>query len=322
MQKKDWEILELLKSQGYSGELVSENGTGIIDHSLAASAQEITGLELLSKGMTNHLMSFYCRGKRYFMRLPGEGANQMIDRFQEESVYRAISGRDISDHVVYIDAASGYKISEFIEGGYTCGDRNEADIKRCFEHLKRFHEMKLSVEHRFNPFDKAEYYRTLWDEPSMFPDYEAVKAEVFSLQAIIDRCPKEECLCHIDSVCDNFLLTEERVYLIDWEYAGMCDPHIDIAMFAIYSGYSKEELDHLIDLYFDGNCDDITRLKIYCYVAASGFLWAVWCDYKKYMGVDFGEYTMVQYRYAKDFGRLAKEMAKKLWKEGEDNETS
>ena len=38
--------------------------------------------------------------------------------------------------------------------------------------------------------------------------------------------------------------------LTDWEYSGMQDPHVDIAMFCIYSLYNKEKCDRLIDIYF------------------------------------------------------------------------
>ena len=37
---------------------------------------------------------------------------------------------------------------------------------------------------------------------------------------------------------------KEEIRLIDWEYAGMQDPHVDIAMFCIYSLYKKEQVDH------------------------------------------------------------------------------
>ena len=39
---------------------------------------------------------------------------------------------------------------------------------------------------------------------------------------------------------------EETINLIDWEYAGMHDPHIDIAMFSIYSLYNKKQIDSFI----------------------------------------------------------------------------
>ena len=103
---------------------------------------------------------------------------------------------------------------------------------------------------------------------------------------------------------DNFLLTGDDIRLIDWEYAGEQDPHVDIAMFAIYALYDRTQIDALIDAYFPEGCPGETRLKIYCYVAACGLLWSNWCEYKRQLGVEFGEYSLRQYRYAKDFYRI------------------
>ena len=49
------------------------------------------------------------------------------------------------------------------------------------------------------------------------------------------------------------------------------------------------------------------RAKIYCYVAACGLLWSNWTEYKSTLGVEFGEYGLKQYRYAKDFYAYARE---------------
>ena len=103
---------------------------------------------------------------------------------------------------------------------------------------------------------------------------------------------------------DNFLLTGDDIRLIDWEYAGEQDPHVDIAMFAIYALYDRAQIDALIDAYFPEGCPGETRLKIYCYVAACGLLWSNWCEYKRQLGVEFGEYSLRQYGYAKDLYRI------------------
>ena len=127
---------------------------------------------------------------------------------------------------------------------------------------------------------------------------------------------KKKILSHIDAVPDNFLFVKvngkERIFLIDWEYAGMQDPHVDIAMFGIYSLYNRKQMDRLIDLYFEGKCRIETRIKIYCYVAVCGLLWSNWCEYKRNLGVEFGEYSLRQYRYAKEYYQIVQEELKKL----------
>lgn len=84
----------------------------------------------------------------------------------------------------------------------------------------------------------------------------------------------------------------------------MQDPHVDLAMFSIYSFYDREQIDDLIDIYFNGSCDKNTRLKIYCYIAVGGLLWSNWCEYKRTLGVEFGEYSLRQYRYAKEYYKI------------------
>lgn len=70
------------------------------------------------------------------------------------------------------------------------------------------------------------------------------------------------------------------------------DPHLDIAMFAIYALYDLTMIDHLIDIYFEDNCPKETRYKIYAYIAiGSVLLWSNWCEYKLSLGYDFGEYS-------------------------------
>ena len=79
-------------------------------------------------------------------------------------------------------------------------------------------------------------------------------------------------------------------------------------MFCIYSLYDRRQCDRLIDIYFHNACSHPTRAKIYCYISMCGLLWSNWCEYKRKLGVEFGEYSLRQYRYAKDFYKYAKEL--------------
>lgn len=278
----------------------------IISKALNCESSEIIDITVLKKGMTNRSFLFKCKDKRYIMRIPGEGTEQLINRKEEAQVYKTIDGRNICDNIAYINPNNGYKITEFIEGSRVCDANNINDLKACMKKLREFHELKLTVNHEFNIFKQINFYESLWNgEKSIYKDYEKTKDHVFSLQNFIDEHVREKCLTHIDAVPDNFLFTEEGdIRLIDWEYAGMQDPHVDIAMFCIYALYNRQQVDNLIDIYFENNCHKETRLKIYCYIAACGLLWSNWCEYKRSLGVEFGEYSLRQYRYAKEYYKI------------------
>lgn len=284
----------------------------VICEALGAQQDEVTNITVLKKGMTNRSFLFSCKDKKYIMRIPGEGTDQLINRRQEAAVYQTIAGRRICDEIAYINPENGYKITEYLEGARVCDAEKEEDLQKCMKKLREFHGQKLRVDHSFDLFGQMEYYESLWEgTPSAYKDYEKTKAHVLQLKDYIEANAGERVLTHIDAVPDNFLFVEENgkeeIRLIDWEYAGMQDPHVDIAMFCIYSLYKKEQVDHLIDLYFEGNCDDRTRIKIYCYIAVCGLLWSNWCEYKRNLGVEFGEYSLRQYRYAKDYYKIVQQ---------------
>lgn len=280
-----------------------------IEKALAVSKEEITGIEVLKKGMTNRSFLFNCRGERYIMRIPGEGTSLLINRRQEAAVYQTLAGKDICDEIVSINPENGYKITKYLEGARVCDPANPEDVRACMKKLRAFHEAHLEVEHTFSLFDQIDYYESLWEgKPSVYRDYRTTKAHVMELQAYLEEQPKVWTLTHIDAVPDNFLFAEkngvEEIRLIDWEYAGMQDAHVDLAMFCIYAMYDREQVDALIDSYFTEGCPQAMRTKIYAYIAVCGLLWSNWCEYKSHLGVEFGEYSLRQYRYAKDYYKI------------------
>lgn len=273
---------------------------------------EIVDITVLKKGMTNRSFLFSCKGNRYIMRVPGEGTDKLISRRQEAQVYKIIENKGLCDNAIYLNPENGFKITKFIDGARVCNPDDDADLNKCMNKLREFHNMKLAAEHEFDLFGQIDFYESLWNgKPSIYEDYQETKHNIFLLKDYIGSHAFPYCLTHIDAVPDNFLIYtddggEEKIQLTDWEYAGMQDPHIDIAMFCIYSMYGRNQADRLIDIYFENNCPEDVRTKIYCYIAACGLLWSNWCEYKRSMGVEFGEYAARQYLYAKEYYKIAR----------------
>ena len=306
---------QLRELDGDSNHLKSD-AIGAIMQALKVQNPEIVDITVLKKGMTNRSFLFTCRQKKYIMRIPGEGTDRMINRRQEAAVYQKISNQQLCDTVVYLNPENGYKITEYLENARVCNPNSLSDLKKAMQLLRRFHESRCQVEHCFDLFGQIDFYQSLWNGTgSVYRDYDNTKKNVLSLKPYIESHISQWTLTHIDAVPDNFLFVsdgngEERVVLIDWEYAGMQDPHVDIAMFCLYAMYDREETDRLIDLYFENQCPEEIRTKIYCYMAVCGLLWSNWCEYKRNLGVEFGAYSLKQYRYAKEYYKLAAERMK------------
>lgn len=311
---------QLRELDGDSNHLKTE-AMNVIGEVFCVNNTDVYNIDVLKKGMTNRSFLFSIGDQRYIMRIPGEGTDNLINRVQEAEVYTVISSRNICDDVAYINPQNGYKITKYLEGARVCDPLNADDVKKCMDKLRDFHRMQIKVDHEFDVFGQLEFYEQLWKgAASVYRDYTETKKHILELKKYIHAYAKQKVLCHIDAVPDNFLFFtdtdgKEEIRLIDWEYAGMQDPHIDIAMFSIYALYNRQQIDKLIDIYFEGKCDSRIRIKIYCYVAVCGLLWSNWCEYKRSLGVEFGEYSLRQYRYAKDYYRIVQE---ELCKDGTD----
>ena len=303
---------EQLRRLDESSNNLKDETIQVICDVLKAEPMEIENIEVLKKGMTNRSFLFRCKNKKYIMRIPGKGTEKLIKRREEAEVYNVIKERNICDNIVYINSENGYKITEFLENARVCNPNNFIDVKKCMKRLREFHNLRLKVEHSFDLFKQIDFYESLREgKSSIYKDYSETKEKILSLKEYINKNIKERVLTHIDAVPDNFLIISnkenEEIKLIDWEYAGMQDPHVDIAMFCIYSMYDKLQIDRTIQAYFIEGVSENIKAKIDCYVAVCGLLWSNWCEYKKNLGVEFGEYSLKQYQYAKEYYEIAKE---------------
>ncbi|MCR5214670.1 MAG: phosphotransferase family protein [Eubacterium sp.] len=279
----------------------------IICRLMNVKAEEISDLKRVNEGMTNCSYEFRCNNEHLIIRIPGEGTENIINRIEEAAVYYAISGRGFSEELVYL--GSGYKISKFIENTHVCDPKNKEDVILALKAICNLHDQRLKVDHRWDTYETFDRYDSMWrGKPSMFKDYEEVKKQIMGLQPFIEEHTEEIILTHIDPVNINVLITNDPInpkpYLIDWEYAAMFDPHLDIVSFGLFANYDKTEMDWLIDKYFEirnqkPSYDTIT--KIYAYIATFGLLWTSWSEAKRYEGVDFTDYEKTQYKYAKEY---------------------
>ena len=271
---------------------------------------EILNIKNLKAGMTNRSFSFSINDKYYIFRLPGEGTDKLINRKQEREIYSAIESLGISDDLIYFDENMGYKITVYYENARNTDARNIDDVESTMSELRKIHNSGLQVKHSFDIENEITRYLILSNERNAvrFQDNEETLSKMHILIEKIKNMNNKKVLCHIDSNPDNYIrLNDGSIRTIDWEYAGMCDPIMDISMYSIYSYYTKEEMEHLLEIYLRRKPEENEYERLYIYAALGGYLWALWTEYKQSFGVEFGDYGMIMYRYAKDFYNIYQE---------------
>jgi thiamine kinase-like enzyme len=82
--------------------------------------------------------------------------------------------------------------------------------------------------------------------------------------------------CHCDPLCENFLDTGKRMWIVDWEYSGMNDPLWDLGDLSVEGGFDLKQDEDMIGAYFgrEPKPDELGRIVIY--KAMCDLLWTLW----------------------------------------------
>ena len=138
----------------------------------------------------------------------------------------------------------------------------------------------------------------------MFPDYEEQKTQVMNIKKEIDASTESKKVpCHNDPLCENWIKDDkEKLYLIDWEYAGMNDYMWDIADVSIEAGFNEECDIELLTAYLNRTPDLIDRKKFLANKIYVDFLWTLWAKARvPYDGKPMEDWAQERYARLKHF---------------------
>lgn len=242
---------------------------------------EIIGIERLG-GLTNHSYKVEISdGKSYVFRLPGEGTSELINRKDEKVSTELACRLGIDTQLLYFDE-EGVKITEFIHQAETCNAeklREEQTIKEVAEIFHTLHSCGESTNVPFEVFEMAKSYEDIivGHNVKMYEDYEEVKEKIMKIKSGIDKESKiEKVPCHNDSLCENWVYGENKLYLIDWEYAGMNDGMWDLADVSIEAGYNQEQDEKLLKAYFGREATVSEKHRFIANKLYLDYLWTLW----------------------------------------------
>jgi thiamine kinase-like enzyme len=234
-------------------------------------------IEPLGGGITNHNFKVSLDGDAYVLRIGGRDTELLgIERPAEREAAARAADVGTAPEVVAFLADEGVLVTRFVAGSPAPPERlRTADgLARVVAALKPFHEGP-PITARFDSFRVVETYAaTAADHGVAVPEaYSAAK----ELAGRIERAlgARARVPCHNDLLNANFILDGERLWIVDWEYAGMGDVFFDLANFSVNHDLGPDEDDELLRAYFGGRKErDAAALA--CMRFMSDFREAMW----------------------------------------------
>lgn len=256
-------------------------------------------------GMTNRNFMVDTESDIYVIRLPGKGTEELINRRDEHLCTNLANQTGIDSQLLYFDDSTGIKISKYIAEAETMSEKTigeQENMKSIAELLKRLHTCGKSVPVVFNVYEKIEEYEGLikkYKDVPLWNDYKETKKEVSELKKKLDKMKIVPTMCHNDPLCENFVKGKDRMYLVDWEYAGMNDPMWDIADIFVEAGFTDEKEESFNKFYFGKSPSEEYKYRILTNKIFLDFLWSLWGMQRYCCGADFLEYANNRYLRAK-----------------------
>lgn len=255
-------------------------------------------------GMSNKNFRVTLNGKSYVLRVPGNGADGMVERINEEFNAFEACKLGVNPSIRYFNPVSGVKLADFIENAETLNAatvQRHGNMRKIAEIYKKVHNSHIRLKNEFNIFQEIEKYDQLIVKAGaiMYAGWEKVRPKVMALESYLNSLGVDLKPCHNDGLYENFIkATDGTIYLIDWEYSGMNDPMADFAALFIEADFEKENEDYILDRYFEGNIPPDVHKKILCYQILWDYLWAQWTVIKEAKGDDFGTYGIDRFNRA------------------------
>lgn len=259
-------------------------------------------------GLTNHTYKVTLEnGEEYVVRIPGPGTEELIVRSDERISTGLACDLGIDARMLYF-GENGTKVSEFIAGAVTMSAetlKEPGHIRQMAEIFKKLHSCGVDTKVSFEVFDMAEGYEKIIREKEvgMFDDHREVKEEVMRIKAEIDAAVEiRKVPCHNDPLCENWVEGSGRMYLIDWEYAGMNDGMWDLGDVSIEAGFDDAHDEMLLSAYLGRKPDTMEKKHFLASKIYVDYLWTLWAKARvPYDGQPMEDWAVERYMRLKSF---------------------
>ena len=191
----------------------------------------------LEGGMSNYTYVVECQGKKYTYRVPGKFAEKFVDRDEEWANIQEVNRLGLNNVTTYVEIRSGEKLAEYVEGTIMSTtdvvSYNDMSVKA----LKQIHNSNLIFKD-YNAFGRLDEYERYCRETGFThpQEYLDLRAKLEAIRKSFGRLPSVP--CHCDYQPTNLVISGDKLYVLDWEFAGMNDPFYDIACYG-NAGFDK-----------------------------------------------------------------------------------
>lgn len=274
---------------------------------LECKKTDIVNIQPIKTGQTNTSFVFAVNNQRYVYRHPGELTDKFINRKSESFACERAYELKLDESCIYIDDIVGYKISKYINSSREFDFNNSEDIKNGINILHKLHDSRIISPFEFDYSEQIDnVYRSMnITARKRIKEFEKLRNDILKLDEYIKEDGWQRCLCHGDIRANNFIISNGKYTLIDWEYAGNNDIGYDISRYCSKMNNCGELKKENIALYFGGEITKRQYRHIIACFAVAEFYWFAWAINLESINKDVEDVIFTCYQNARKYCKEA-----------------
>lgn len=232
-------------------------------------------------GLTNRNYRLDCPQGPFVLRIAGEGTAEYLNRAHEEINARVASQAGVNVDILFFDADDGTSLCRFLPDAKTMDREAFKDpvaLRQAGGLLRRLHSCGGEFANRFELFEQIDRYQSVLQDKGadLPPGYAHVQQRAERVRRALNSHSLPLAPCHCDPLAENFIQTDQRMYLVDFEYSGSNDPMWDLGDLSVEAGFDPSQDEELLWGYFAGPAPPLERARMVMYQAMCDLLWTLW----------------------------------------------
>ena len=249
----------------------------------------------LTGGITNRNFVASTDHGDYVVRIPGERTELLgIDRAYEAEAAQRAAELGIGPGVLGMLEGVGTLVTELVAGHHLEPTPFAERLTDVVDLIHRFHDSG-PLGGAFPIHRVVEWHARDASARGVMPPkaYERLHQQSRRIESAFARAPTPLVPCHNDLLPGNVLFADDRVWLLDFEYAGMNDVFFDLGNLSVNGELSYDAEERLLNLYF-GHITKASWARLQLMKMMSEFregMWAVVQQAISTLDTDFVSYA-------------------------------
>lgn len=236
------------------------------------SLKKIKSFDVLTGGFSNDTYLF---NDAYVLKMPKSYVQPFINYENEDKILDYLKLNKQVETCYLYDYEKGYKISKFFHGvrPYYLTP-NDFQIKAVAKFLKKLHKYVIKDDIlSFDCINRIITYKKFCDKKI---DGRYERKVLNRVKKILEK--EKMVLCHNDLVQGNLLFKVDKLFVIDWEFAGLNSIYFDLASFISENNLNDLQTKFFLKSYFGSTLNQTKIKKVNAFIDFENILWYYWAS--------------------------------------------